>query len=74
MMTDSHRFVEVQSSGEEASYSQDEFDQLVRLAKLGIVALQAQQKAVIENTATRLDWKFETGHYGLNQLDWQCSC
>lgn len=50
VMTGSHRFVEVQSSGEEASYSQDEFDQLVRLAKLGIIALQAQQKAVIENT------------------------
>lgn len=50
VMTGNHRFVEVQSSGEEASYSQDEFDQLVRLAKLGIIALQAQQKAVIENT------------------------
>ena len=50
VMTGSQRFVEVQSSGEEASYSQDEFDQLVRLAKLGIIALQAQQKAVIENT------------------------
>lgn len=50
VMTGSQRFVEVQSSGEEASFSQDEFDQLVQLAKLGITALHAQQKALIENT------------------------
>lgn len=50
VMTGSQRFVEVQSSGEEASFSQDEFDQLVQLAKLGIAALHAQQNALIENT------------------------
>ena len=50
VMTGSQRFVEVQSSGEEASFSQAEFDQLVQLAKLGITALHAQQSAVIETT------------------------
>ena len=50
VMTGSQRFVEVQSSGEEASFSQAEFDQLVQLAKLGIADLHAQQIALIETT------------------------
>ena len=49
VMTGNQRFVEVQSSGEEASFSQEEFNQLVKLAKLGIVTLHSQQNALIDN-------------------------
>ena len=47
VMTDDGRFVEVQSSGEEATFSQRDFSRLVKLAGEGIAKLIAIQKKAL---------------------------
>lgn len=49
VMTGSGRFVEVQASGEEATYGQEELDALVALASKGITELNELQKEAIES-------------------------
>lgn len=47
VMTGSGRFVEIQGTGEEATFSRDELDKMVRLASRGIKSLlRAQEKAL----------------------------
>lgn len=47
VLTESGRFVEVQGSGEEATFSHDEFEALVALGKKGVSDLiEAQRKAI----------------------------
>ena len=52
-MTGRGRFVEVQGSGEEATFSQEELDALVRLARVGIEQLRERQRE-----ALGADWPF----------------
>ncbi len=47
VMTGRGQFVEVQSSGEEATFSQEQLDQLLVLAKRGLTELTAQQSAFL---------------------------
>jgi ribonuclease PH len=54
VMTGNGRFVEVQGSGEEATFSQEELDALVGLAKLGIEKLRNRQREALGK-----DWPFE---------------
>ncbi len=49
VMTGSGRFVEVQASGEEATYGREELDALVALASKGITELNELQKEAIES-------------------------
>ena len=49
VMTGSGQFVEVQSSGEEATYTRDQLDELLALAEIGIAELVQKQKEAIEN-------------------------
>ena len=46
VMTESGRFVEIQGTGEEATYSHDELLQMLEVAKDGISSLIEQQKSV----------------------------
>lgn len=48
VMTGSNKFVEVQSSGEEATYSEDELSALIKLGQKGIEALVKIQNQAIE--------------------------
>lgn len=48
VMTGSNQFVEVQSSGEEATYSEDELSALIKLGQKGIEALVKIQAQAIE--------------------------
>jgi ribonuclease PH len=47
VMTGAGRFVEVQGSGEEATFSQEELDALVRLARGGIEKLRSKQSGAL---------------------------
>ena len=47
VLTEEGRFVEVQGAGEEATFSQDEFEALVMLGKRGVEQLIRQQRAVL---------------------------
>ncbi|ADI02797.1 MAG TPA: ribonuclease PH [Syntrophothermus lipocalidus] len=47
VMTESGKFVEIQGTAENNPFSQDELDELLRLAKKGISILIAKQKAVL---------------------------
>lgn len=49
VMTGNGRFVEAQASGEEATFSGEQLQQLLRLAELGISELTAQQNSVLAN-------------------------
>lgn len=49
VMTGNGRFVEVQASGEEATYGREELDALVALASKGITELNELQKEAIES-------------------------
>jgi ribonuclease PH len=50
VMTGSGQFVEVQGTGEEATFSQEQLDRLLKLGKLGIDAVtQAQRRALGAN-------------------------
>jgi ribonuclease PH len=44
VMTGADRFVEVQGTGEEATFSQGQLDRLLKLGKTGIDAITAQQR------------------------------
>lgn len=52
VMTGSGQFVEVQSSGEEATFSHQQLEDLVRLASGGIAQLTAEQNKVLGALAT----------------------
>ncbi|MGB0371655.1 MAG: ribonuclease PH [Opitutales bacterium] len=47
VMTGTGKFVELQSSGEEATFSQEQFNEIVALSRKGIVELTALQNQVI---------------------------
>ena len=49
VMTGSGNYVEVQSSGEEATYSEAQLNELIRLGKEGIAALSQVQRDAIES-------------------------
>ncbi len=53
VLTGRGQFVEVQGSGEEATFSQEELDALVQLAKKGIEKLRAKQREALGK-----DWLF----------------
>ncbi len=53
VMTGAGRFVEVQATGEEATFSQEEFDQLLELARLGCSQLREIQRQTLG-----ADWPF----------------
>jgi len=55
VMTGSERFIEVQGTGEEATFDQDEFDALVKLARRGV-----KQLTEIQANALGKRWPFET--------------
>ncbi|MDI1336828.1 MAG: ribonuclease PH [Lacunisphaera sp.] len=48
VMTGRGQFVEVQSSGEESTFSHEQLEQLLALAKTGLAELTAQQNAFLE--------------------------
>jgi ribonuclease PH len=48
-MTGSGEFVEVQSSGEEATYTRAQLDELLTLAEKGISELVAAQKTILQS-------------------------
>ncbi len=48
VLTADGRFVEVQGAGEEATFSQEEFDALVKLGKKGVAELVERQQAHLE--------------------------
>ena len=47
VMTGSGKFVEVQSTGEEATYSKAQFDEMLMLAEKGINGLMEAQKSIL---------------------------
>lgn len=52
VMTGSGRFVEIQGTGEEATFSRDELNQLLDLGEKGIAELIALQKMPLEKQQT----------------------
>jgi ribonuclease PH len=53
--TDKGRFVEVQGTGESATFSEEEMNALLALAKKGIAELVEKQREVLAPTLTRVD-------------------
>ena len=53
--TDKGRFVELQGTGEAATFSEEEMSAMLALAKQGIAALIEKQKEVLAPTLTRVD-------------------
>ncbi|HJT18087.1 MAG TPA: ribonuclease PH [Thermoanaerobaculia bacterium] len=53
--TDKGRFVELQGTGEAATFSEDEMNAMLALAKSGIAQLVAKQREVLAPTLTRVD-------------------
>lgn len=51
VMTGSGRFVEIQGTGEEATFDEAELQELLRLARLGIAELTQRQLAALANTS-----------------------
>ena len=51
VLTEDGRFVEVQGAGEEATFSQEEFDALVALGKTGVAEIIGLQRAVLSQPA-----------------------
>ena len=47
VMTGGGRFIEIQGTGEEATFSDDDLDSLLRLARGGIKTLTALQKQAL---------------------------
>ena len=52
VMTESGQFVEVQGTGEEATFSRTDLDKLLRLAAGGIKQLLAEQKKALRRRLT----------------------
>jgi ribonuclease PH len=50
VMTGKNRFVEVQGTGEEATFDDQELNELLTLAKQGISQLHAKQKEALGKT------------------------
>jgi ribonuclease PH len=48
VMTDSNGFIEIQGTAEQGTFQQSELDELLALARGGIIELIAKQKAVLE--------------------------
>ena len=57
VMTGSGNFVEIQATGEEYSFSQEEFNKMLEYGKLGIKKLIEIQKKFIEGSSTMGVWK-----------------
>ncbi|RUM58382.1 MAG: ribonuclease PH [Persephonella sp.] len=57
VMTGSGNFVEIQATGEEYSFSQEEFNKMLEYGKLGIKKLIEIQKKFIESSSTMGVWK-----------------
>ena len=53
--TDKGRFVEVQGTGESGTFSEEEMNTLLALAKSGIAQLIEKQREVLAPTMTRVD-------------------
>jgi len=53
--TDKGRFVELQGTGESATFSEEEMNSLIALAKSGIAALIEKQREVLSPLLTRVD-------------------
>ncbi|HEY8133763.1 MAG TPA: ribonuclease PH, partial [Thermoanaerobaculia bacterium] len=53
--TDKGRFVELQGTGESATFSEEEMNSLIALAKSGIAALIEKQREVLAPTLSRVD-------------------
>jgi len=53
--TDKGRFVELQGTAEGATFSEEEMNAMMALAKQGIAALVEKQKEVLAPTLTRVD-------------------
>jgi len=49
IMTGKGRFVELQGTGEEATFDEDQLQEMLRLAKLGIQELTRLQKEAIDS-------------------------
>ena len=49
VMTGGGRFVELQSTGEEATFDSGELSELIRLAKIGIANITKLQQEVLAN-------------------------
>lgn len=64
VMTGSGRFVEVQGTGEEATFSGDELQQLLQLARRGIACLTE-----IQHAALGRHWPWDTGRSGPRAVD-----
>jgi len=47
VLTGSGRFVEVQSSGEESTFSREDLDAMLELARKGVVEITTEQKKVL---------------------------
>jgi ribonuclease PH len=52
VMTGAGQFIEVQGSGEEATFSRGQLDRLLRLGKLGIDAVTLQQRKALDEPGT----------------------
>ena len=48
VMTEAGRFIEIQGTAENESFSRDELDEMLRLAEKGAMELQARQRAALE--------------------------
>ncbi len=48
VMTDSEEFIEIQGTGEESPFSQQDLEEMLAYGKKGIAALVAEQKKIIE--------------------------
>jgi ribonuclease PH len=48
VMTEGGQFVEVQGSGEESTFTQEELTSMLDLGKRGITAIVAGQKAILK--------------------------
>ncbi len=57
VMTGSGNFVEIQATGEEYSFSEEEFNKMLEYGKLGIKKLIEIQKKFIEGSSTMGVWK-----------------
>lgn len=54
VMTGSHRFVELQGTGEESTFTREQFDRMIALAEGGIDALVKKQREVLGDISARI--------------------
>ena len=53
--TEKGRFIELQGTGESATFSEEEMQAMMKLAKSGIAQLVAKQREVLGSLLTRVD-------------------